>query len=68
MRFNKKRIIAILVFLLLSFFMITFGNPVENTAIVTRNVKFIDGYNDKLLAEKTVELGKAVTAPAVPKH
>ncbi len=68
MRFNKKRIIAILVFLLLSFFMITFGNPLENKAVVTRNVKFIDSYDEKLLAEKTVELGKAVTAPTVPKH
>ncbi len=68
MRFNKKRIIAIFVFLLLSFFMITFGNPVENKAIVTRNVKFIDSYDDELLAEKTVELGKAVEAPTVPKH
>jgi len=48
--------------------MITFGNPVENKAIATRTVKFIDSYNDKTLANKTVELGKAVAAPVVPKH
>jgi len=48
--------------------MITFGKGIENKAIVTRDVKFIDSYDDEVLAEKTVELGKAVTAPTVPEH
>ncbi len=68
MQFNKKRIIAILVFLLLSFFMMTFGNPAENDILSTRDVTFIDSYDNKNLGTKTVEVGKEVEAPNVPSH
>lgn len=66
--FNKKRIIAVLLFLLLSFFMITFANPAEKEAKATRAVTFIDSYDNKQLDKKTVEVGTKVTAPEVPDH
>ena len=47
---NKKRIVIFVGFLCCLFFMTTFaGAPAQSTIIATRQVTFVDGYNNTLL-------------------
>ena len=67
--FNKKRIFVFIVFLLLLFFLMTFGGGRgQNAAIATRTVTFTDGYNMKDIAKYEVEVGKDAVVPEVPVH
>ena len=67
--FNKKRIFVFIVFLLLLFFLMTFGGGRgQNAAIATRTVTFTDGYNLKDIAKYEVEVGKDAVVPEVPVH
>ena len=67
--FNKKRLVVFVVFLLLMFFMITFaGSPTQNQAIKTRLVTFIDSFNDEIISEQKVEVGKDAEVPEDPYH
>lgn len=66
--FNKKRIIAVVAFLLLSFFLIAFAsNNNENTEAI-RNVTFIDSMLDKELETQQVTLGSSVTPPTATEY
>ena len=67
--FNKKRIIVFFVFILLMFFMMTFGaSPVQNASVATREVIFTDGYDGKDIAKYTVEVGEDSPVPENPYH
>jgi len=66
---NKKRIVIFVVFLFCLFFMTTFaGAPAQNTIIATRNVTFIDGYDNSNISEQTIEVGKDANIPSDPSH
>lgn len=66
---NKKRIAIFVGFLCCLFFMTTFaGGTTQNTAIATRQVTFIDGYNNSTVSEQTIEVGTDAEVPDDPKH
>ena len=67
--FNKKRLFVFIVFLLLLFFMMTFGSQGgEVVRVITRDVEFIDGYTKEVISKQTVEVGKPVVVPDAPDH
>lgn len=67
--FNKKRIFVFVVFILLLLFMMTYASaPAETVRIITREIKFIDGFNNTELARYDVEVGTSVNPPQVPTH
>lgn len=66
---NKKRIVVFVVFLCCLFFMTTFaGSPEQNTIIATRDVTFIDGFNNSNISEQTIEVGTDAVVPNDPYH
>jgi len=44
------------------------GAPAQNTIIATRNVTFIDGYDNSNISEQTIEVGKDANIPSDPSH
>ena len=67
--FNKKRIAIFGVFFLFMFMFITFaGGTPQNQAIATRNVTFIDGYNNEEISTQRIIVGEDAEIPANPNH
>src|SRR5574344_1217820 len=67
--FNKKRIFVFVVFVLLLFFMMTFGSSNGgNGKINTRSVKFIDAYDNTVISNQTIEVGRDAKIPNTPIH
>lgn len=67
--FDKKRIIVAGVFIFFMFMFITFaGGTPQNQAIATRNVTFIDGYNNQEISSQRVIVGEDAEVPEDPNH
>ncbi len=67
--FNKKRLVVAVVFILFMFCFITFaGGTPQNQAIATRNVTFIDSYNNAELSAQRVIVGEDADVPEDPRH
>lgn len=67
--FNKKRIVVFVVFFLFMFCFITFaGGTPQNQAIATRNVVFIDSYNNEEISAQKVIVGEDAIVPVDPEH
>lgn len=67
--FNKKRITIFGVFLAVMFTFITFaGGTSQNQEVATRDVTFIDSYNNEELKSEKVVVGEDAVAPADPSH
>lgn len=67
--FNKKRIAIFGVFLAVMFTFITFaGGTPQNQSIATRDVTFIDSYNNEELKSQQVIVGEDAEVPEDPSH
>lgn len=67
--FNKKRIGILGVFLAVMFTFITFaGGTPQNQSIATRDVTFIDSYNNTELKSQKVIVGEDAEVPTDPEH
>ncbi len=66
---NKKRIVIFVGFLCCLFFMTTFaGAPAQSTIIATRQVTFVDGYNNSNISSQSIEVGTDAMIPNEPYH
>ena len=65
---NKRRLVVFVIFVLCMFFLMTFANGSDNTKIATREVEFIDGFDDSTISLQTIEVGTDAKVPEEPVH